>query len=262
MFGGSSTGLLMASPLRGKDFPGGSDGKSICLQRGRPGFDRWVWKILWRRKWQPTPVFLPGKSHGQRSLAGCSPRGRRELDTTERLHLRAMRNISSVLSSVLSSLDWKTCILMILSIDLLLLSAHPNPKPPSVLLPAILFGTGLVPWLLMRKPCGDLLLLGPTSVWRVLLIHQESTTFSTQSLGWAVHSTHRAKESPSLSVLSSFPGLLGGLGNFLPIPCSSYGSQGLGVQALSTETYLVAIITLLQPPDVASSQVHNFYSFS
>ena len=36
-------------------------------------FDSWVRKILWRRKWQPTPVFLPGKSHGQRSLAGYSP---------------------------------------------------------------------------------------------------------------------------------------------------------------------------------------------
>ena len=39
----------------------------------RPGFDPWVGKIPWRRKWQPTPVFLPGKSHGQRSLMGCSP---------------------------------------------------------------------------------------------------------------------------------------------------------------------------------------------
>ena len=37
----------------------------------------------WRRKWQPTPVFLPGKFHGQRSLAGYSPQGRKELDTTE-----------------------------------------------------------------------------------------------------------------------------------------------------------------------------------
>ena len=35
--------------------------------------DGWVGKILWRRKWQPTPVFLPGESHGQRSLAGYSP---------------------------------------------------------------------------------------------------------------------------------------------------------------------------------------------
>ena len=37
----------------------------------------------WRRKWQPMPVFLPGESHAQRSLAGCSPWGRKELDTTE-----------------------------------------------------------------------------------------------------------------------------------------------------------------------------------
>ena len=39
----------------------------------------------WRRRWHPTPVLLPGKSHGQRSLVGCSPWGREELDTTERL---------------------------------------------------------------------------------------------------------------------------------------------------------------------------------
>ena len=56
------------------------------LQGGRPGFNPWVGKIPWRRKWQPTPVFLPGKSHGLRSLVGYSPRGRKESDTTERLH--------------------------------------------------------------------------------------------------------------------------------------------------------------------------------
>ena len=43
-------------------------------------------KTSQRRQWHPTPVFLPGKSHGQRSLVGCSPWGREELDTTERLH--------------------------------------------------------------------------------------------------------------------------------------------------------------------------------
>ena len=42
--------------------------------------------LIWRRQWHPTPVFLPGSSHGQRSLVGCSPSGRYELDTTERLH--------------------------------------------------------------------------------------------------------------------------------------------------------------------------------
>ena len=40
----------------------------------------------WRRKWQPTPVLLPGKSHGRRSLVGCSPWGRYKSDTTEQLH--------------------------------------------------------------------------------------------------------------------------------------------------------------------------------
>ena len=67
-------------------FPGGSDGKNVCLQSGRPRFDPWVGKILWRRKWQPTPVFLPGKSHGRRSLAGYSPWGCKESDMTEQLH--------------------------------------------------------------------------------------------------------------------------------------------------------------------------------
>ena len=40
-------------------------------------------RFSWRRAWQPTPIFLPGKTHGQRSLAGCSPWGHRESDTTE-----------------------------------------------------------------------------------------------------------------------------------------------------------------------------------
>ena len=48
--------------------------------------ETWVGKIPWRRKWQPTPVLLPEKSHGRKSLAGYSPWGRKELDTTERLH--------------------------------------------------------------------------------------------------------------------------------------------------------------------------------
>ena len=46
---------------------------TVCPKCGRHGFDPWVGKIPWRRNWQPTPVFLPGKSHGQRSLAGYSP---------------------------------------------------------------------------------------------------------------------------------------------------------------------------------------------
>ena len=50
-----------------------------CRRHGRSlGFDPWVEKIPWRRKWQPTPVFLPGESHGQRSLAGYGSWGSKE----------------------------------------------------------------------------------------------------------------------------------------------------------------------------------------
>ena len=56
----------------------------ICLQCGRTGFNPWVGKILWRREWLPTPVFLPGEFHGEGSLVGYS-RGHKELDMTEQL---------------------------------------------------------------------------------------------------------------------------------------------------------------------------------
>ena len=67
-------------------FPDGSEGKASACKAGDlgsiPGFDPWVGKIPWRRKWQLTPVFLPGKFHGRRSLAGYSPWGRKESDMT------------------------------------------------------------------------------------------------------------------------------------------------------------------------------------
>ena len=48
---------------------------------------KYIWLVLlWRRQWHPTPVLLPGKSHGWRSLVGCSPWGHQESDTAERLH--------------------------------------------------------------------------------------------------------------------------------------------------------------------------------
>ena len=65
--------------------PGGPDDKESACQGRRHGFDPWVGKVPGRRAWQFTPVFLPGESHGQRSLAGCSPWGRKESDTTEQL---------------------------------------------------------------------------------------------------------------------------------------------------------------------------------
>ena len=52
----------------------------------RPLANIWLFLLFQRRRWHPTPVLLPGKSHGQRSLVGCSPWGHKELDTTEWLH--------------------------------------------------------------------------------------------------------------------------------------------------------------------------------
>ena len=57
-----------------------------CRRHKRRRFSPWVGKIPWRRARQPTPVFLPGESHGQRILVGYCPRGHKELDMTERLH--------------------------------------------------------------------------------------------------------------------------------------------------------------------------------
>ena len=69
-------------------FPNGANGKEPtcqCRRHKRHGFDPWVGRILWRRAWQPTPVFLPGESHGRRNLAGYSPWGHKELDTMKQL---------------------------------------------------------------------------------------------------------------------------------------------------------------------------------
>ena len=63
-------------------------GESVCPQCGRPRFNPWVGKIPWRRKWQPTPVLLPGKYNEWRSLVGYSPWGCKESDMTEPLYFK------------------------------------------------------------------------------------------------------------------------------------------------------------------------------
>ena len=72
----------------------------ICLQCRRPGFDPWVSKVPWRKEWQPTPVFLPGELHAQRSLVGYSPWGYKTWDMTQQLWLslnfRESRNIEKL----------------------------------------------------------------------------------------------------------------------------------------------------------------------
>ena len=74
-----------------KGFPGGWVVKNLPAMQEMaisiPGiFNPWDRKILWRGKWLPTPVFLPGESHGQRRLAGYSPWVCKELDTTSQLN--------------------------------------------------------------------------------------------------------------------------------------------------------------------------------
>ena len=64
-------------------FPSGSYSKESACNAGDPGYIPWVGEIPWRRERQPTSVFLPAESHGQRSLAGSSPWGGQELDTTK-----------------------------------------------------------------------------------------------------------------------------------------------------------------------------------
>ena len=93
-------------------FPGGASVLRICLQCRRPGFDPWVGKIPRRREKQHIPLFLPGESHGQRSLADYSPCGGKELNITERLTLTFLH----------------------VYIYPLLLESPSNPNPHSILL--------------------------------------------------------------------------------------------------------------------------------
>ena len=65
----------------------GEESACQCRRHKRRRFDPWVGKIPWRRKWQPALVFLHGKLYGQRSLVGCSPWDRKDLDTTEQLSI-------------------------------------------------------------------------------------------------------------------------------------------------------------------------------
>ena len=95
--------LEMISNKPSLGFPGGSDGKeSVCnagdqgliSESGRcPGEGNcYLLQYSSEKAWQPTPVLLPGKSHGRRSLVGCSPWGREESDMTEQLHFHFSRS--------------------------------------------------------------------------------------------------------------------------------------------------------------------------
>ena len=86
-----------------KGFPGGVSGEEStcqCRRLKRRRFNLWVRKIPWSSKWQPAPIVLPEKFHGQKSLAGYSPWGCKELDTMQRLNKSINQNLPSKLSLV------------------------------------------------------------------------------------------------------------------------------------------------------------------
>ena len=115
---------------------------TICLQCRKPGFDPWVGNIPWRRKWQPTPVFLSGVLRGQRSLADCSSWGHKKSNTTEWLTLSLSQTCkkNNVLKEkfsfgirslppyeLVSQFDWLvTIVIYNVKISLLNLSGHLN----------------------------------------------------------------------------------------------------------------------------------------
>ena len=76
--------------LRG--LPRWFSGKESACQCRRCGFDPWVWNISWKRKWQPTLVFLPGKSQGERSLVGYSPGCHKESDMTKQKDIHTLNH--------------------------------------------------------------------------------------------------------------------------------------------------------------------------
>ena len=80
--------------LSGK-IPWWPSGKESTRQCRRRGIDPWVWKVPRRRVRQPSPVFLPGKSHGQRGLVGYSPWGPKQSDTTEKLRTSSKTHLGS-----------------------------------------------------------------------------------------------------------------------------------------------------------------------
>ena len=84
-------------------FPGGSDSKASARNAWNMGSIPGSGKSPWRRKWQPTPVFLPGKSHGQRNMVGYSPWGHKESDTIEWLNF----HILHYFNSLIVTLSWK-----------------------------------------------------------------------------------------------------------------------------------------------------------
>ena len=80
--------------------------QQVKKRHRRDGFDPWVGKIPWRRKWQSSPVLLPEKPHGKRSLVGYGPWGYKELDMTEQLSMHITMLVVGYILAFQSVLDF------------------------------------------------------------------------------------------------------------------------------------------------------------
>ena len=105
--------IVLVQPPLFTVLPRWLSGKEFACQCRRHGSDPWVRKIPWRRKWQPAPVFLTGKSHGQRSLKGYSPWGNKRVghDLATKIITVTRRNISllSMMLALGHRLCWAVC---------------------------------------------------------------------------------------------------------------------------------------------------------
>ena len=106
---GSNPGLLHCRQILYQlSHKGSPDREGLCLTPMQKNYICLQFKyvipktIFWRRQWHPTPVLLPGKPHGWRSLVGCSLGGHEESGTTERLHFHALEKEMATHSSVLA----------------------------------------------------------------------------------------------------------------------------------------------------------------
>ena len=106
--------LIFALVLYLRGFPVGTSGKEPtcqCRRHKRHRFNPWVGKIPWTKAWQSTPVFLPGESHGWRSLVGYSSCGHKETDTTKQLSTLHARHCHRCLGSIREQRERKVLLL-------------------------------------------------------------------------------------------------------------------------------------------------------
>ena len=165
----------------------GKDPTCRCRRHKRHGFDPWIRKIPWRRTRQPTPVFLPGKSHGQRSLVGYSPRGHKELDMGESLSTHT--NVKSAATGKLKRKGGAKLVLMYrLEIQIQTLGPAAGPSRTGR-------QPGLIPQLLQSAAQEPASALPP----RLPQLHSDCLSCTGRCWGWDVYTVQgRALSSRSL----------------------------------------------------------------